>query len=685
MNELKSRKVWVNWIYDKERGKIPKNSRTGGNAQSNNSQTWSDYKTSTINKNRFDGIGFMFSGGVCGVDIDGTDGHTKENPLQNELLELFKDTYIEKSPSGSGYHVICTCDMSRIPTYVDDKGKTKLSPSYYQKNPHNGVECYMSELTNRFFTFTGNRISDTDNITDQTEQILYLLNRYMYRGEQRTNCEVLERARKAKNGQSFISLFDYGDISAYSDDESSADLALCNMLAFYLQGDAKAIDSAFRESALYRPKWERSDYRDSTISKAISLCGGVYYKGRGRPRTHTQNKPVSDDFTPEVLDDYLATKGVEVKFNDITKSVDIIGFQGESLEHIQANISAILYSELQSQYKRCNINIISAYLDVIASRNRYNPVIELLDSVEYDGKDHLTQLYEILSISEDDTLSRVLIKKWLWQTISLLHNDPSKPFGADGVLVLTGKQGIGKTSLFRKLSLKPDFFKEGVCIDFKDKDSFIRATSCWISELGEIESTFKSDVERLKAFITQPVDEYRKAYGRADIKSVRRTSLCGTCNSSEFLIDISGNRRWWSVPVDSIDLKKLEQFNNIQLWKQIQALSKDNIQGFRLTPEEQKNLAERNAMHEKKLKGENEVEDILNYVSNSRYSVEFKEMTVTEFKQHYSDELRAYSVAQIGKILDKLGRKAEIRCIDGKTRRLRILPVRNYSERNKTS
>ena len=351
----------------------------------------------------------------------------------------------------------------------------------------------------------------------------------------------------------------------------------------------------------------------------------------------------------------------------------------ESAEHIQANISAILYSELQSQYKRCNMQIISSYLDIIASRNRYNPVLDFLDSVEYDGNDYLTELYEILNISADDTLSRTLIKKWLWQCVSMLHNNPVEPFGADGVLVITGKQGIGKTSLFRKLALKPQFFKEGIALDFRDKDSYIRALSCWIGELGEIETTFKSDVERLKAFITQNVDEYRKAYGRGDIRAVRRTSLCGTCNSEEFLIDSTGNRRFFSVAVDEIDLDRLSTFNAVQLWKQIQALSSGNLQGFRLTKEEQKELAERNAVHEKKLKGENEIEDILNAVDNAKYKISNELMTVTDFKQLYSDELRAYSVAQIGKVLDKLGYSAEVRKINGRTQRLRVLPRRIYN------
>ena len=100
---------------------------------------------------------------------------------------------------------------------------------------------------------------------------------------------------------------------------------------------------------------------------------------------------------------------------------------------------------------------------------------------------------------------------------------------------------------------------------------------------------------------------------------------------------------------------------------------------FRLTQAEQKQLAERNANHEKKLKGENEIEDILNQSDNAKYSIQWQTMTVTDFKQLYADELRAYSAAQIGKVLDKMGYNAEIKKIDGKTQRFRVLPKRNYN------
>lgn len=104
------------------------------------------------------------------------------------------------------------------------------------------------------------------------------------------------------------------------------------MLAFYLQGDINAIDTAFRGSALYRQKWERTDYREATISNAIALCGGEYYKGRGRPRKEPQKDDTDDLFTPEVLSNYLTENGVTVRLNDVTQSIDIEGMQGESQE-----------------------------------------------------------------------------------------------------------------------------------------------------------------------------------------------------------------------------------------------------------------------------------------------------------------------------------------------------------------
>lgn len=74
-----------------------------------------------------------------------------------------------------------------------------------------------------------------------------------------------------------------GDMSAYADDHSNADLALCSKLAFWFGRDPLRIDRVFRGSALFRPKWLRDDYRNRTIDKAIASCTNTYSGGTSDP------------------------------------------------------------------------------------------------------------------------------------------------------------------------------------------------------------------------------------------------------------------------------------------------------------------------------------------------------------------------------------------------------------------
>jgi predicted P-loop ATPase len=277
-----------------------------------------------------------------------------------------------------------------------------------------------------------------------------------------------------------------------------------------------------------------------------------------------------------------------------------------------------------------------------------------------------------MRIAEDDKLSKTLIYKWLWQNLSMLRNKKDNNFGADGLLVLKGGQGIGKTSFARKMALKDYFFGESLTLDIRDKDTVLRALSCWIGELGEIESTFKSDINAVKGFISLSTDKVRVPYGREADDIPRRTSFIGTCNSDEYLIDETGNRRYWTVPINErIDLEALGRFDALQLYLQINEQAKNNIQGFRLTWEENQQLAERNGQHEKLIKGEHEIKDIL--YTAERDELKFEEMTVMEFKELYS-VLRNYSGEQIGRALKKHGIEAEKKRINGTQGRYARLP-----------
>lgn len=385
--------------------------------------------------------------------------------------------------------------------------------------------------------------------------------------------------------------------------------------------------------------------------------------------------------TLEILEQWLDEHKISVRRNLISHSTVVEGVIGNfNPETLVSELHIIIHDQLKQEYA-CDRSLIADLLSVVAGKNRFNPVLDMLKNAPpWDRTDRLPLLYQILYISEEDILSRTLLHKWLWQTRALLNNDINTAFGADGMLVLNGPQGIGKTSFARKLAVNPEFVKLGQYIDSKDKDTVRRATSCWIAELGEVETTLRSDLERLKAFITAEIDEYRLPYGRTDVTLVRRTSLIATCNSERFLIDPTGSRRFWTIPLTNIDLAALNQFDFLQLWKQIEEEIKNDPQCFRLTAEEQQELALRNTVHEKYLKSQAEIEDIFNdFETNPNYYAE-RYITVTKFKEFYP-ALTHYTSEQIGKALDRLGKLPERKRIDGKVSRVRLLPEPLYPPR----
>lgn len=381
--------------------------------------------------------------------------------------------------------------------------------------------------------------------------------------------------------------------------------------------------------------------------------------------------------TPESLSEWLDKHGISIAYDEIGKTLVVGGLWNENLEQLESNLPALIFSKIQCEFQRCTLQTVSAYLSIIASRNVVNSAKSLIEPVEWDGMSRLPEVFSILGISGDE-LSKILVKKWLIQSVSLLYNSAGSPFGADGVCVLVGKQGIGKTRFFRRLAIENTLFGEGKCLNFSDKDTLINATSCWLAELGEIESTLKGDRERLKAFITSTVDEYRRPYARAATKALRRTSFCGSANTSNFLTDQSGNRRFWTVPVEKIDLERLDKLNVLQLWAEIKILSDADRQAFRLTADEREALANRNSTHTQFLPAEAECADLLADVSCSAYQVEWTLQSVTDFKEHYP-ALKTYNVRTLGLALDKLGVTANVKKVGGKTTRARLLPRRIYN------
>ena len=390
----------------------------------------------------------------------------------------------------------------------------------------------------------------------------------------------------------------------------------------------------------------------------------------------------------KLFSEFIEKQGYSVRYNQITHNFEFFGFdKGESAEHLAENVPTILRDKLKKLYNHVTRQDITDYITQYATRHKYNPILSAIQSVKWDGKNRVSEIYDIFKIpadTEEGKYSRIFIQKWLMQCVCGLFNNIENPFSLDIILVFQGKQGIGKTRFFEMLALNSKFFGEGICLDPRDKDSIIQATSKWISELGELGSTMKKDMDSVKAFLTKSTDEYRTPYGKASLHYPRMTSFVGTVNDEQFLIDQTGNRRFATVPL-SLDLvidyeSQIKPFNALQLWSQIYEMVKykDKSSCFRLTEDEKCYLEKRNSAFVKPMKAEYEVLDILDeqQTEEQGYICTMKDMTVTEFIRIHSLK---YDTATVGKVLSKHGYKSQHKRINGKISRVLTLPYKKWN------
>ena len=714
ISQLKQGKIWCNWVwYTTKDGKQTKRPLS----KVNDPSTWITYEDARKNtewSKDEKGIGIMFAKNrsglaICGIDIDSH--HADKNPVADEIIAMFSDTYIEKSPSGKGFHILFFAEMDKLPNTKTYKEK------YLQKNSKLDVECYISGMTSRYFTFTGNQVSESDCLNDKTDTLIKFLDKYMLSSvssssqiklteERELNAPIdvnkrLEIAMNAENGDKFKALY-HGDINGYPS-SSEAVQAFVDMLVFWFgEGGQSLVREVYMQSGLAVGKWaERDEIIDRTIESAFKRVFERYnttpnnsrYSDTAKEKqaVKRQKKPLLEDY--EQFEKFIDDNHYSIKYNQITHDFEFYGFdKRESIEHLAENVPTILRDKLRKQFVGVSKQNVIDYITQYATRHKYNPILSAIQSIKWDGVDRIKQIYDIFRIpadTEEGLYSRIFIYKWLLQCVCGLFNTIDNPFSLDIVLVFIGRQGIGKTRFFEKLALSSKFFGEGMCIDPRDKDSIIQATSKWISELGEIGSTMKKDMDSVKAFITKSTDEYRTPYGKAPLHYPRITSFVGTVNDTEFLIDQTGNRRFVTVPLSPdlvIDYEtQIKPFDALQLWAQVYHLVNSQEKGisscFRLTENEKQYLEKRNSAFVKPMKAECEVLDILSeqQTPEQGYICTVKEMTVLQFIQQHNLK---YDASVVGKVLKKYGYEAKNKRIDGKVVRIIELPYKKWAGNN---
>lgn len=351
---------------------------------------------------------------------------------------------------------------------------------------------------------------------------------------------------------------------------------------------------------------------------------------------------------------------IRVKLNQVTKKIDVDGSGKAVLLQLysESNLINALPLLILDECKACEVSgisgslkLIQSYLFNIADINRYNPIHDMLNEHKNNNPENLERIYKILNLQA--SFDKLLVKKWLIQTVAFAFATYDNQVSTEGMLILQGKQGLAKTSFFRVIAGNPLWFNEGVCIDVSNKDSLIKAVSAWISELGEIDSTFKKDQSALKAFITSPLDRIRLPYAAAISDMPRTTSLCGTVNPDKFLKDETGNRRYWVIHVDKIDKKQLFGMSKedvFNLWGYVYSLYLEDNKGYLLNDVEREMVEARNLDYMVERKFEAEIRYILDF---TKPVDKWEWVEPANIAQHF----RNVSAEQIGRVFSSVAKE----------------------------
>lgn len=560
VKELGSSRKWVNWQY-----------KTVGNKQtkmpmgsSNKPETWSTFDELKDKKQ----VGFMFGvdNSFLGVDIDhclenGKVTHTEAEKIKEFIRE--SDTYTEVSPSKTGLHLYFKLSES-------------LELTANKKAPY---ECY-SAL--RFFTVTGvslhNKPKNVRTLNKEEALNILKIIGYPWGKDKRTKeTTVLENSsndvkeddliRKmfsAKNGTKLEELYN-GNILAYGNDQSSADLSLCNHLAFWTNKDYLKIERMWLQSPLgKREKTQnREDYRRSTINLAINNCKETYKKEKKIKMRVEINEDEFEDINfdfiltnptknmpayptlcmeniAEVLRKHPEWKGKIRNDEFLEKKI----FCGRDYHDEDALIVQSKISREFSDFRTVTKTMVMDALTLVSKENSFDSGLDFFKNVTWDGVPRIdTWLMSAYGV-EDNKYHRDVGSNWLKGLVKRICVPGSK---FDYVLVLEGKQGTKKSSSLFELG---GTWHLETSASTDNKDFFMQFRGKAIVEFSEGEILSRTEVKRLKAIITTQVDTYRSPFDRTTQDHPRRCVFAMTTNNEEYLKDETGNRRW--LPVSTV-------------------------------------------------------------------------------------------------------------------------------------
>lgn len=232
--------------------------------------------------------------------------------------------------------------------------------------------------------------------------------------------------------------------------------------------------------------------------------------------------------------------GERLRYNIYTQNIELDNKPITSLEHY--------YLQFAQMGIKVSKELAADAIVYVAQENKYDPVRAYLERVSEQvppaSIEHLATSY-LRPKDQPGSLYDAMLKATLIAAVRRIFEPGAKH---DSACVLMGPQGCGKSTFWRNLG--GDFFSDALR-DVSSKDDLMVLHRCWLMEWAELDHlTGRRHAGQVKAFLSQQTDTFRVPYGKSTEDFPRRCIIVGSTNrDSGFLVDDTGNRRFWVIPV----------------------------------------------------------------------------------------------------------------------------------------
>lgn len=260
------------------------------------------------------------------------------------------------------------------------------------------------------------------------------------------------------------------------------------------------------------------------------------------------------------IEKYLSN-GATLRFNIVSGIIEIKDTSKDEFVPMDDYLENSMLRSLLKSNIPCSTSRLRSIINSNFSK-KYDPFKEYFDQLPaWDGEtDYIKQLSQTISTT-DDQFWQFCFKKWIVASVASLLVPKIVNHTA---IIFSGPQGIGKTTWMENLcpaGLRQYLFSG--TINPTNKDTLIQLTECWFINMDELENMNRTEIGTLKEVITKSAIRTRRAYGHNNETLPRRASFMGSVNTSQFLNDSTGSRRFLCFEVMSIDYQHQVEIDKV--------------------------------------------------------------------------------------------------------------------------